>query len=263
MLGRPIKYLWTIMLAVVLLNAAGWGFADGPPYPPSPVIAGITWHWETHRSAGTGSDLWPVTWGPDGHVYTAWGDGGGFVAADAGRFAKWSRIELVFEGPASRGTGEPNPFEVLFDVNFTGPRGRQYRVPGFYDGDGKGGLDGNVWKVRFSADELGRWTYSSVSKQKELHGQTGHFTVIDIPKDAAGFWKWGRLEYTGTAKNRIRYLKFRDGPYWLKAGCDDPENFLGKYKNYNTLAKRKAAIDYLAQRGVNSLYIMTHNLGGD
>src|SRR5688572_29752245 len=61
----------------------------------------------------------------------------------------------------------------------------------------------------------------------------------------------------------MRYLKFRDGPYWLKAGCDDPENFLGAFRNFNTPAKRRAAVDYLAQRGINSLYIMTHNLDGD
>lgn len=71
-------------------------------------------------------------------------------------------------------------------------------------------------------------------------------------EDASGYWKWGRLESVGTAQNNIRYLKFRDGSYWLKAGCDDPD-FLGNYQNYNTLPKREAAIDYLADRGINSL----------
>lgn len=49
----------------------------------------------------------------------------------------------------------------------------------------------------------------------------------------------------------------------MKAGCDDPENFLGKYENYATLKQRKQAIDYLVKRGINSLYIMSHNLDGD
>ncbi len=184
-------------------------------------------------------------------------------AEEFGRFDKWSKIELVFDGPESRGRGEPNPFAIAFDVAFTGPSGRQYRVPGFYDGDGKGGLDGNLWKVRFSADEEGRWTYKSASTDRRLDGLAGRFVVTAIPADAQGFWRWGRLDYVGAPKNKIRYLKFRNGPYWLKAGCDDPENFLGTYQNYNTLAKRKAAIDYLAQRRVNSMYIMTHNIGGD
>ena len=105
--------------------------------------------------------------------------------------------------------------------------------------------------------------FSSSSSEGQLDGYSGTFTVTDPSSGAAEFYRWGRLEYTGTAENNIRYLKFRDGPYWLKAGCDDPENFLGNYSNYNTTAKRKAAVDYLAERGINSLYIMTHNVGGD
>ncbi len=184
-------------------------------------------------------------------------------ANDHGQFAKWSKIDIAFTGPASRGRGEPNPFAVRLDVVFASPSGKQHHVPGFYDGDGKGGLDGDVWKVRFSADELGQWNFKTNSNMKILDGHTGRFAVTKTPEAAQGFWKWGRLESVGAAKNKIRYLKFRDGPYWLKAGCDDPENFLGNYRNYNTLAKRMAAIDYLAERGVNSFYIMTHNIGGD
>jgi len=87
--------------------------------------------------------------------------------------------------------------------------------------------------------------------------------VTEIPNDATGFWKWGRLEHTGTPENGIRYLKFRDGPFWLKAGCDDPENFLGNARNFRTPAERRTAVDYLAQHGINSLYVMTHNIDGD
>ncbi len=187
----------------------------------------------------------------------------GVDADECGPFAKWSKIELTFAGPESQGRGEPNPFAVRFDVHFTSSNGVQFQVPGFYDGDGQGGLDGNVWKVRFSAGELGDWKFKTRSDNNRLDGKTGQFTVTNTSDEAVGFWKWGRLESVGTAKNKIRYLKFRDGPYWLKAGCDDPENFLGNYVNYNTSAKRKIAIDYLADRGINSCYIMTHNIGGD
>ncbi|GIW95025.1 MAG: hypothetical protein KatS3mg110_3066 [Pirellulaceae bacterium] len=188
------------------------------------------------------------------------------VAASYGtepRFAKWQRIELAFHGPMSRGRGDPNPFMIRFDVRFASPSGREYMVPGFYNGDDHGGLDGNVWKVRFSADEVGRWTYRTVSDAEELDGHSGTLVVGEIPPDTAGFWKWGRLEAVGTPENRIRYLKFRDGPYWLKAGCDDPENFLGNYRYYDTPEKRQAAVDYLAARGINSLYVVLHNIGGD
>jgi Domain of unknown function (DUF5060) len=182
---------------------------------------------------------------------------------DLGKFARWSKIEVSFTGPDSRGRSDPNPFAVRLDVNFSGPGGKQYRVPGFYDGDGRQGLDGNVWKVRFSADEPGQWKYATVSNQQLLNGRTGSFTVTETAAAARGFWKLGRLESVCTVENKIRYLKFRDGPYWLKAGCDDPENFLGNFANFDTLTKRKAAVDYLSDRGINSLYIMTHNIGGD
>ena len=172
-------------------------------------------------------------------------------AENADHFAKWSRIELSFHGADSRGCADPNPFAVQLNVTFTSPSAMQHIVPGFYDGDGKGGLDGDVWKVRFSTDELGQWTYRTTSSHKQLADKAGRFEVSNVAIDAKGFWKWGRLEYTGTPKNGVRYLKFRDGPYWLKAGCDDPEHFLGRYRNYNTLEKRQAAIDYLDGKGVN------------
>lgn len=178
-------------------------------------------------------------------------------------FRKWSPIELTFHGPDSAGRGEPNPFMIDFDVDFTGPSGQVYRVPGFYDGDGGGGLDGDIWKVRFSADEEGVWSHRSRSEEESLNGHEGRFDVTSVPADARSFWAWGRLEASQNPDGPARYLKFRDGPWWLKAGCDDPENFLGNYENYGTLAQRVAAVDYLAERGINSLYIMTHNIDGD
>src|SRR5215470_18092362 len=58
------------------------------PYAPSKLIQGITWEWETYTNAAPGSDLWPVTWGPDDNLYVAWGDGGGFGGTDSdGRVA--------------------------------------------------------------------------------------------------------------------------------------------------------------------------------
>ena len=185
------------------------------------------------------------------------------IPPPAATFGKWAKIELTFAGPPSQGRGKVNPFAIALDATFTGPAGRKMTVPGFYDGDGRGGLDGNVWKVRFSADKEGRWSYATRSDHPRLNGKRGSFTVTAVPDDARGFWKSGRLEYTGTPKNSIRYLKFRDGGYWLKAGCDDPENFLGKSPPLDTPAERRAAVDYLADRGVNSIYMMTHNLDGD
>ena len=49
------------------------------PYPPSPIIKAITWapFPDIIRQA-EGSDNWPITWGADDNLYTAYGDGWGF-----------------------------------------------------------------------------------------------------------------------------------------------------------------------------------------
>jgi Beta-lactamase len=50
-----------------------------PPYPPSPVIREVTWDSaDTIRRDAAGSDNWPLTWGEDGALYGAYGDGNGF-----------------------------------------------------------------------------------------------------------------------------------------------------------------------------------------
>jgi hypothetical protein len=83
------------------------------------------------------------------------------------------------------------------------------------------------------------------------------------------------------------YLKFRDGPYWIRGGVDSPENFLAYDGFDDTLpshryadhaedwnagdpdwnaGKGKAiigAINDLASRKVNSIYFLTMNIGGD
>ena len=56
-----------------------------------------------------------------------------------------------------------NPFfDVIVDATFTGPTGRAWTVPAFYDGVGPGGS--HIWRVRFNPGEAGRWTYRTVSR---------------------------------------------------------------------------------------------------
>ena len=90
--------------------------AAKPPYPPSPVIAGLTWDWTTYRTAAPGSDLWPVAWGADDYLYTAWGDGGGFDGTDQdGRTAfGFARIE--------------GPPEKFVGVNINGGKNAAHRA---------------------------------------------------------------------------------------------------------------------------------------
>jgi hypothetical protein len=189
------------------------------------------------------------------------------VATDSNtsdRYSKWAKVEINFEGPASTGLGTPNPFQIELEAIFSGPDGETFIVPGFYDGDGTGGLDGNVWRVRFSPNQVGEWSFSTTSSDELLDGHSGTFSVIPAtgcqrytPGGLPDLSCAGRLEHVGE-----HYLKFADGRYWLKGGADDPEDFLAPGVTVG-FGSKEEAIDYLAGKSVNSLYIMLHNIDGD
>src|SRR6516164_2540440 len=98
--------VWLAVLCGQLAGAAS-GPTQEPPYPPSSVIKGLTWHWDTYQTAAIGSDLWPVTWGDDDNLYVAWGDGGGFGGTDSD-----GRVSMGF----ARIEGGPERFQA-FNVN--------------------------------------------------------------------------------------------------------------------------------------------------
>ncbi len=75
--------------------------ALAPPYPPSQVVTRVEWAAaaEITRRA-RGSDNWPMTWGDDDALYTAYGDGKGFEPT----------VELKLSLGLSRITGGANDF---------------------------------------------------------------------------------------------------------------------------------------------------------
>jgi hypothetical protein len=76
---------------------------------------------------------------------------------------QWGLFEFQAPGPS-----EGNPFvDVRFSARFTLAH-RTVEVPGFYDGDGG-------YKVRFSPDSPGRWTFETVSTDTGLTGLSGGF----------------------------------------------------------------------------------------
>ncbi len=71
------KYLTALIVIVVCFSTYD-ARAQTSPYPASSMIQDIAWDFGNTVRLAPGSDLWPVTWASDGHVYTSWGDGGGF-----------------------------------------------------------------------------------------------------------------------------------------------------------------------------------------
>ncbi|MCK4628942.1 MAG: serine hydrolase, partial [Sedimentisphaerales bacterium] len=161
----------------------------------------------------------------------------------------WQTATISFSGPqASESDRSPNPFlDYRLQVKFTGPSGRSYNVPGFFDGNGQGRGKGNVWRVRFTPDEAGSWSYTTSFRQGRevaidlsptagkaysyINGTSGRFDVAARNADADGFLSKGRLVY----EEGSYYLKtLGDGKYWIKGGTDSPENFLAYNGFVNT-----------------------------
>ena len=213
---------------------------------------------------------------------------------------KWRPVMIDFRGPLFDASAVgPNPFlDYRLQVRFAAPSGAEYDVPGFFAGDGAGGQSGEVWRVLFPPDETGIWRFRASFRRgdqaavsldpdygdpADFDGAEGDFQVGPPDPRSSGFYRWGRLEYVGG-----HYLKFREGPYWLKGGADSPEDFLA-YKGFaNTPRAGHAytnhvtdwrdgdpdwdggkgrgivgALNYLASMNVNSIYFLPMNIGGD
>lgn len=79
--------------------------------------------------------------------------------------------------------------EARLTVQFVSPSGRTNRVHGFWNG-------GSRWAVRFSPDELGRWTYTtecSDTRNNGLQGQRGKFlcTVQSLRNE---LYQYGKIQ---------------------------------------------------------------------
>ena len=85
----------------------------------------------------------------------------------SGALRVWHPLTIDFQGPQSDELADvPNPFlDYRMQVAFTGPSRGRYDVPGYFSGDGKGNSAGNVWRVRFTPDEAGEWTYDVSFRQ--------------------------------------------------------------------------------------------------
>lgn len=98
-------------------------------------------------------------------------------------------LELSFEGPLF-GPSDSPARDVDFFVRFTHETGSpEYVVHGFWDGDGQGNVNGNVFKVRFTPTQAGRWNLVEVhSSATELDGQQEGNYITAAESDHPGFW---------------------------------------------------------------------------
>jgi len=153
---------------------------------------------------------------------------------------QWHTVTQIFEGPETGETADTNPFlDYRLIVDFT-HKESNYSIRGFYAADGdaaeSSAKSGNVWKVKFTPDKIGEWSYTASLHQGndiaidnditkgekvELTNSTGNFIVTRSDKDGVDFRAHGRLIADDG------YFRFADnGEYWLKSGTNSPENLL-------------------------------------
>ena len=222
--------------------------------------------------------------------------------AVSGERKVWHKVTLTFTGPATSEKADPNPFlDYRLTATFTHD-GVSREVCGYYAADGNAGETsadaGGTWRVHFVPDSPGEWAWkvsfrmgkdvaisddADAGKPAAFDGQSGTFQVAPTDKAAPDPRARGVLRYAGK-----RYLRFAGtGEYYLKGGADSPENFLGyadfdqtppRHRYQPHVADWKAgdptwkggkgkgiigALNYLAGKGMNSVYFLTMNVRGD
>ena len=178
------KYLFDPLMEAVVAEKNG--SAEGP-YPPSPVIAAVNWapaesvRREARGKGKDGSDNWPLTWGDDGELYTAYGDGYGFdpiVPEKLGLgFARVIGGPEDFRGENIRSDGENSGM---------GPKGKKASGLLMVDGvlymwvrnvDG----EGNYSQLAWSSDRGRSWTWS-----EWLFEEFGYATFVNFGPNYTG-----------------------------------------------------------------------------
>jgi hypothetical protein len=141
-----------------------------PPYPPSPVVAGIEFDWSTHRRAAPGSDNFQFTWADDGHQYGWWGDGGGFGGTN-----REGRVSLGF----ARVEGD-------------GDSWRGFNVWGGKDAENPAAFPGKSWGTISVGGVFYAWIVPDVP---DTGGPRDHYRYIELARSADRGATWTKAPW--------------------------------------------------------------------
>ncbi|MFR9651119.1 MAG: DUF5060 domain-containing protein [Rikenellaceae bacterium] len=143
----------------------------------------------------------------------------------------------VFDIPFVAKERSASPFDVELVAIFISPTGAEQRVPAFYNGN-------NEWVVRFSAGEVGEWSYTTTSDLRSMSGKKGLLTVGDSIYG-------GRRGKLVASKSSVTNFEWEDGsPCFLIAfGCD----FLYAldYHNSDDAPSLNTFVNNIAKEGFN------------
>jgi hypothetical protein len=183
-----------VVLAGLLVDipfiAPSSALAAQAPYPPSPVISGVTWDFSGMTQAAPGSDEWPITWSSDDNLYTSWGDGGGFGGTNDNGRVSIGVARVSGTGDSWQGTNVFGGFNSEAPATFVGKSAGILSVGGVLYMNVQ---EQDVWedsKMGFSTDFGHTWTFSNGSFSNSPWDFTnGNFvgpTFLQFGKDYAG-----------------------------------------------------------------------------
>jgi spore germination protein YaaH len=139
----------------------------------------------------------------------------GGVALDRAELGRYEALEVVVDVQAQY----DNPYDarqVSLDGLFTAPDGSEWRVPGFWDGDGS-------WRLRFTPSQEGEWRYALTAQDANGASQPAEGAFQVTASDRHG---WLQVGSWADPAYSPRYLVYHDGTPFYGVGHADALNIL-------------------------------------
>jgi hypothetical protein len=198
---RKAANLLIVVLATVVLIAA---CSSGQPPPPAPTpVAPVA-----PAPAETTPTPEPTVLAGPPPVISA-------VEQDRTEVPRYEALELTVDLEATYA----NPYdarEIALDGLFTAPDGSEWRVPGFWDGDGS-------WRLRFTPSQEGEWRYAVTAQDASGASQPAEGAFQVTASDRQGWLQVG--SWLDPAYSP-RYLVYHDGTPFYGVGHADALNIL-------------------------------------
>lgn len=160
--------------------------------------------------------------------------------------AEWGRFEQTFKSSV-RYDNPPQQCELR--VTFISPRGETNSVFGFWDG-------GRTWRVRFSPNFTGRWTYKTTCSDpynERLSNQTGEF-LCSSALDQDRFGQHGPIQ---VSRNHLHFQHADGTPFFWLADAAWSAARLSTQRDWINYTQTRAgqkfsAVEWAAAPGMDS-----------
>jgi spore germination protein YaaH len=195
--NRPLVILVLLLVVTGLAAACSRGQPQPPALAPVPTVA----------LAKTPATVRPAPAGSPPAIRS--------VALDRAELPRYEALEMLVDVQAQYA----NPYDarqVSLDGLFTAPDGGEWRVPGFWDGDG-------LWRLRFAPSQEGEWRYQVTTRDANGASQpaAGAFQVT-----ASDHHGWLQVGSWIDPAYSPRYLVYHDGMPFYGVGHADALNIL-------------------------------------